>query len=142
MVFTKHIVQKTTWMNFTETLQIDMGVLIDPISVMMLLVVSIVSLMVHIYSRGYMKGDEGYTRFFAFLGLFSFSMFGLVLATNLIPNLYFLGISWGFLFLINWLLLHKTVSSSSCEKSFYCNSFCRFRFLNWNLNYGILHRYI
>ncbi len=60
------LVQKTTWMNFTDTLAIDMGVLVDPISIMMLIVVSIVSLMVHIYSRGYMKGDEGYTRFFAF----------------------------------------------------------------------------
>ena len=76
-------VEKTTWMNFTDTLAIDMGILIDPISVMMLVVVSTVSLMVHIYSRGYMKEDEGYTKFFAFLGLFSFSMFGLVLATNL-----------------------------------------------------------
>ena len=59
--------QKTVWMNFTESLQIDMGFLIDPISVMMLIVVSTISLMVHIYSRGYMKGDEGYTKFFAFI---------------------------------------------------------------------------
>ena len=63
-------VYKTVWMRFTETLQIDMGFLLDPISVMMLVVVSFVSLMVHIYSRGYMKGDPGYTRFFAFLSLF------------------------------------------------------------------------
>lgn len=76
-------VEKTVWMNFTDSLHIDMGILIDPISVMMLVVVSLVSLMVHIYSRGYMKGDDGYTRFFAFLSLFSFSMYGLVLATNL-----------------------------------------------------------
>jgi len=76
-------VEKTVWMNFTDTLHIDMGILIDPISVMMLVVVSLVSLMVHVYSRGYMKGDDGYTRFFAFLSLFSFSMYGLVLATNL-----------------------------------------------------------
>ncbi len=60
-----------------------MGILVDPISLMMLVVVSLISLMVNIYSRGYMKGDDGYTKFFAFLGLFSFSMFGLVLATNL-----------------------------------------------------------
>lgn len=77
------LIQKTTWMNFTDTLAIDMGVYLDPISVMMLIVVSIVSLMVHIYSRGYMKGDGGYTKFFAYLGLFSFSIYGLVLATNL-----------------------------------------------------------
>jgi len=77
------IVEKTVWMNFTDTLHIDMGILVDPISLMMLVVVSLISLMVNIYSRGYMKGDDGYTKFFAFLGLFSFSMFGLVLATNL-----------------------------------------------------------
>ena len=77
------LVEKTVWMNFTDTLHIDMGILVDPISLMMLVVVSLISLMVNIYSRGYMKGDDGYTRFFAFLGLFSFSMFGLVLATNL-----------------------------------------------------------
>ena len=62
-------VDKTVWMHFTDSLHIDMGVLLDPISIMMLLVVSIVSLMVHIYSRGYMKGDDGYTRFFSFLSL-------------------------------------------------------------------------
>ncbi len=71
-------VEKILWLNFTETLHIDLGILIDPISVMMLVVVSTVSLMVHIYSRGYMKGDDGYTRFFAYLSLFSFSMCGLV----------------------------------------------------------------
>jgi NADH-quinone oxidoreductase subunit L len=74
---------KTVWMRFTETLHIDMGILVDPISVMMLVVVSVVSLMVHVYSRGYMKGDDGYTKFFAFLSLFTFSMYALVLATNL-----------------------------------------------------------
>ena len=68
--------EKSVWMNFTDTLHIDMGILVDPISVMMLVVVSIVSLMVHIYSRGYMKGDDGYTKFFAFLSLFTFSMYG------------------------------------------------------------------
>jgi NADH-quinone oxidoreductase subunit L len=72
-----------TWLQFTDKLHIDMGVLLDPISVMMLVVISTVSLMVHIYSLGYMKGEKGYERFFAFLSLFSFSMLGLVLATNI-----------------------------------------------------------
>ena len=76
-------VHKWRCMSFTDTLQIDMGVLIDQISVMMLIVVSTVSFLVHIYSRGYMKGDTGYTKFFAFLSLFTFSMMGLVLAANL-----------------------------------------------------------
>jgi len=72
-----------TWLQFTDKLHIDLGVLLDPISVMMLIVISTVSLMVHIYSIGYMKGERGYERFFAFLSLFSFSMLGLVLATNI-----------------------------------------------------------
>jgi len=74
---------KTVWMNFTPTLHIDMGILIDPISVMMLVVVTFISFLVNVYSNGYMKGDTGFTKFFAFLSLFSFSMLGLVLATNL-----------------------------------------------------------
>jgi len=74
---------KTTWMNFTPTLHIDMGILIDPISVMMLIVVTLIAFLVNVYSIGYMKGDTGFTKFFAFLSLFSFSMLGLVLATNL-----------------------------------------------------------
>ena len=65
------------WMTFTDALYIDMGVMIDQISVMMLVVVSTISFMVHVYSTGYMKGDTGYTLFFAFLSLFTFSMMGL-----------------------------------------------------------------
>ena len=47
------------WLRFSDTLHIDMGVLLDPISVMMLVVITTVSLMVHIYSFGYMKGERG-----------------------------------------------------------------------------------
>jgi NADH-quinone oxidoreductase subunit L len=73
----------TVWLQLTDKLHIDLGVLLDPISVMMLVVITTVSLMVHIYSNGYMKGERGFQRFFSFLGLFSFSMLGLVLATNI-----------------------------------------------------------
>ena len=71
------------WLRFTERLHIDLGVLLDPISVMMLVVITTVSLMVHIYSLGYMKGEKGFARYYAFLSLFSFSMLGLVVATNI-----------------------------------------------------------
>ena len=71
------------WLRFTEWLHIDLGVLLDPISVMMLVVITTVSLMVHIYSLGYMKGEKGFARYYAFLSLFSFSMLGLVVATNI-----------------------------------------------------------
>ncbi len=72
-----------TWLQFSDRLHIDLGVLLDPISVMMLIVISTVSFMVHIYSIGYMKGERGFERFFAFLSLFTFSMLGLVIATNI-----------------------------------------------------------
>ena len=122
-------VEKTVWMNFTETLHIDMGVLIDPISIMMLIVVSVVSLMVHIYSRGYMKGDDGYTRFFAFLGLFSFSMFGLVLATNLFQIYIF----WELVGVSSYLLIGyyytKPSAVAAAKKAFIVTRFADLGFL-------------
>ena len=71
-----------TWLPL-GTLHFDMGILLDPISVMMLIVITTVSLMVHIYSFGYMHGEKGFQRYYAFLSLFTMSMLGLVLATNL-----------------------------------------------------------
>jgi NADH-quinone oxidoreductase subunit L len=71
------------WLRFTDHLHIDLGILLDPISVMMLVVITTVSLMVHIYSLGYMKGESGFQRYYALLSLFSFSMLGLVVATNI-----------------------------------------------------------
>ncbi len=77
------IMIKEGWIHFTDKLAIDIGIIIDPISVMMLVVVSTVSFMVHIYSLGYMHKDTGFSRFYAYLSLFTFSMLGLVLASNL-----------------------------------------------------------
>ena len=71
------------WLRFTDKLAINLGILLDPISVMMLVVITTVSLMVHIYSLGYMKDEVGFERYYAFLSLFSFSMLGLVVATNI-----------------------------------------------------------
>ncbi len=82
-VFQQIIGYNVTWLRFTDKLHIDLGVLLDPISVMMLVVVTTVSFMVHVYSIGYMKGERGYHRFFSFLSLFTFSMLGLVVATNI-----------------------------------------------------------
>ena len=81
--YQKIIAFNFTWLQFTDKLHIDIGALLDPISVMMLIVITTVSFMVHIYSLGYMKGEKGFERFFSFLSLFSFSMLGLVLATNI-----------------------------------------------------------
>ena len=71
-----------TWLPL-GSLHFDMGILLDPISVMMLVVISTVSFMVHIYSFGYMHGEKGFQRYYAFLSLFSMSMLGLVVATNI-----------------------------------------------------------
>ena len=73
-----------TWLPFyNEGLHFDLGIMLDPISVMMLIVISTVSLMVHIYSFGYMHGEKGFQRYYSFLSLFTMSMLGLVVATNI-----------------------------------------------------------
>jgi NADH-quinone oxidoreductase subunit L len=74
---------KYTWLRFSDSLSIDMGIILDPISVMMLVVVTFVSLMVHIFSLGYMKGEERFGTYYSFLSLFTFSMLGLVVASNI-----------------------------------------------------------
>jgi NADH-quinone oxidoreductase subunit L len=123
------IVEKTVWMNFSDSLHIDMGILVDPISVMMLIVVSVISLMVHIYSRGYMKGDSGYTKYFAFLSLFTFSMYGLVLATNLFQIYIF----WELVGVSSYLLIGyyytKESAVAAAKKAFIVTRFADLGFL-------------
>ncbi|MFD1095527.1 NADH-quinone oxidoreductase subunit L [Salegentibacter chungangensis] len=121
--------EKTVWIHFTENLHIDMGILIDPISVMMLVVVSTVSLMVNIYSRGYMKGDDGYTRFFAYLSLFTFSMYGLVLATNLFQIYIFWELVGVSSFLLIGYYYTKTSAIAAAKKAFIVTRFADFGFL-------------
>ncbi len=82
-VYQKIMPYNFEWLTFTDSLHINLGIMLDPISVMMLIVISTVSLMVHIYSMGYMKGDGGFQRYYSFLSLFTFSMLGLVVATNI-----------------------------------------------------------
>ncbi len=82
-VYQQLIPIKFEWLQFSPNVSIDMGILLDPISVMMILVVTFISLMVHIYSLGYMKGEERYATYYGFLGLFTFSMLGLVLSSNI-----------------------------------------------------------
>ncbi len=77
------------WLNFTPILTANMGIYLDPISVMMILVITIISFLVTCYSIGYMKGDSGFGRFFALLSLFSFSMLGLVVSSNILQMFVF-----------------------------------------------------
>ena len=64
------------------SLSIEVGFMVDSLTAMMLVVVTFVSLMVHIYTIGYMQGDDGYSRFFSYISLFTFSMLMLVMANN------------------------------------------------------------
>ena len=82
-VYQSIIPVKYSWLKFSSTASIDMGITLDPISVMMLVVVTFVSLMVHIFSLGYMKGEERFSTYYSFLSLFTFSMLGLVVASNI-----------------------------------------------------------
>jgi len=82
-IYQKLIPVHNTWLSFSQNLSIDMGILLDPIAVMMIVVVSFISLMVHIYSLSYMKGEERFPTYFSFLSLFTFSMLGLVLSSNI-----------------------------------------------------------
>ncbi|MGI9530341.1 NADH-quinone oxidoreductase subunit L [Lutimonas sp.] len=117
------------WMNFTDTLFIDMGVLIDQISVMMLVVVSTISFMVHLYSRGYMKGDPGTTKFFAFLSLFTFSMMGLVLAVNLFQIYIFWELVGVSSFLLIGYYYTKPSAVAAAKKAFIVTRFADLGFL-------------
>ncbi len=116
-------------MNFTPTLHIDMGILIDPISVMMLVVVTLISFLVNVYSIGYMKGDQGFTRFFAFLSLFSFSMLGLVVATNLFQIYIFWELVGVSSFLLIGFYYTKSSAIAAAKKAFIVTRFADLFFL-------------
>ena len=119
----------TLWLQFTDTLYIDLGVMLDPISVMMLIVITTVSLMVHLYSIGYMKGDKGFSHFFAFLSLFSFSMLGLVIATNIFQMYIF----WELVGVSSYLLIgfyyEKQSAVAAAKKAFIVTRFADLGFL-------------
>ncbi|MFT3739158.1 MAG: NADH-quinone oxidoreductase subunit L [Breznakibacter sp.] len=118
-----------TWLAFTDTLRISMGVLLDPISVMMLVVISTVSLMVHVYSLGYMKGEKGFQRFYAFLSLFTFSMLGLVLATNIFQMYIFWELVGASSFLLIGFYYEKPSAIAASKKAFIVTRFADFGFL-------------
>ncbi len=118
-----------TWLHLTDKLTINLGVLIDPISVMMLVVITTVSFMVHIYSLGYMEGERGFARFYAFLSLFSFSMLGLVLATNLFQMYIFWELVGVSSFLLIGYYYEKPSAFSAAKKAFIVTRFADLGFL-------------
>jgi len=127
--FQKVIGLSYTWLRLTEKLHIDIGVLLDPISVMMLIVITTVSFMVHIYSLGYMKGEKGFARFYSILSLFSFSMLGLVVATNIFQMYIFWELVGVSSFLLIGFYYEKDSAVAASKKAFIVTRFADLGFL-------------
>ncbi|HVZ25876.1 MAG TPA: NADH-quinone oxidoreductase subunit L, partial [Sediminibacterium sp.] len=117
------------WLRFTADIAIQMKVVLDPLTAMMLVVVSLVSLMVHIFSLGYMKGEDRYPAYFAFLSLFSFSMLGLVLAGNLFQIYIFWELVGVSSFLLIGFYYQKPSAVAASKKAFIITRFADFGFL-------------
>jgi NADH-quinone oxidoreductase subunit L len=128
-VFREIVPFSVEWLHFTDKLFINLGVLLDPISVMMLVVITTVSLMVHLYSLGYMHGEQGFQRYYAFLSLFSFSMLGLVVATNIFQMYIF----WELVGVSSYLLIGfyytKPSAVAASKKAFIVTRFADLGFL-------------
>ncbi len=128
-VYQKFVPLSYTWLEFSKGVSIDMGLLLDPISVMMLVVVSFVSLMVHIYSLGYMKGEERFSTYYSFLGLFTFSMLGLVISSNLFQIYIFWELVGVSSFLLIGYYYNKPSAVAACKKAFVVTRFADLGFL-------------
>lgn len=135
-VFAEVMPYNFTWLPLGDTLSIDMGILLSPISAMMLIVITVVSLMVHIYSLGYMKDERGFQRYYAFLSLFTFSMLGLVVATNIFQMYVF----WELVGVSSYLLIGfyytKPAAIAASKKAFIVTRFADLFFLIGILIYG------
>ncbi|HPG12449.1 MAG TPA: proton-conducting transporter membrane subunit, partial [Chitinophagaceae bacterium] len=128
-IFPRNVPVKYTWLVFSENISIDMGVLQDPISMMMIVVVTFISLMVHIYSLGYMKGEERYPTYYSFLSLFTFSMLGLVLASNLFQTYIFWELVGVSSFLLIGYYYDKPSAVAAAKKAFIVTRFADLGFL-------------
>ena len=122
--FEKHIF---TWF-LSGSFRVDGVLLVDPLSVLMVLVVSGVAFLIHVYSTGYMADDGGYRRYFVYLNLFTFSMLALVLAGNFLV----LFIGWEAVGLCSYLLIgfwfHKKSAADAGRKAFIVNRIGDFGF--------------
>lgn len=106
---------------FGESINIELGIKIDNITVLMLFVVNLISMLVHIYSIAYMHGDKRYTRYFSYLGIFTFSMLGIVLTHNILMMYIF----WELVGLSSYLLIgfwfEKDSAANASKKAFLVN---------------------
>ncbi len=118
-----------TWLEFTKNLVIKLGFLLDPISAMMLVVITTISFMVHLYSLGYMHGETGFQRYYAFLSLFSFSMLGLVVATNIFQMYIFWELVGASSYLLIGFYYTKPSAVAASKKAFIVTRFADLGFL-------------
>jgi NADH-quinone oxidoreductase subunit L len=122
-------VQQIDWIVFGNNITWHLGLLIDSLTGIMLMVVTIVSLMVQIYSQGYMKGDTGYHRYYAAMSLFTTAMLGLVMADSLLLAFMF----WEMVGLCSYLLIgfwfHKPSAANAAKKAFIVTRIGDFGFL-------------
>jgi NADH-quinone oxidoreductase subunit L len=123
------IVSKISWLDLGPALQLTLGVVVDPLSKVMLLVVTGVGALVHIYSLVYMKGDTGESRYFGGLSLFMFSMLGIVLADNFVMMFIFwelVGVS-SYLLIGHWFT--REAAAKAANKAFITNRLGDFGFM-------------
>jgi NADH-quinone oxidoreductase subunit L len=117
------------WVVIEGGITIHLGLMVDSLTAVMLVVVTLVSLMVQIYSQGYMHGDPGYHRYFAFMSLFTGSMLGLVMADNLL----FMYVFWEMVGLCSYLLIgfwfHRPAAADAAKKAFIVTRLGDFGFL-------------
>lgn len=119
-----------TWIDLGPALKLDIGLHIDAMTKVMLLVVTGIGLLVHVYSTEYMKDDAGKARFFGALSLFMFSMLGIVLADNLAMMFIFwelVGVS-SYLLIGHW--FHKSSAAAAANKAFITNRIGDFGFMS------------
>lgn len=118
-----------TWVVIEDGVTIHLGLIMDSLTAVMLIVVTVVSLMVQIYSQGYMHGDPGYHRYYAWMSLFTASMIGLVIADNLL----FMFVFWEMVGLCSYLLIgfwfHKPSAADAAKKAFIVTRLGDFGFL-------------
>ena len=118
----------TNWLSIGN-LHVDFGLKLDALSLMMMLIVTGVGGAIHIYSFGYMREDRGFSRYFACLSLFTFSMLGIVLANNFIQ----LFIFWELVGVSSYLLIgfwfEKPSAADAAKKAFITNRLGDFGFL-------------
>jgi len=119
-------ISQFTWIDFGNVpfigpVSIELGIMLDNLSVIMLVVVALVSFLVHLFSIGYMQGDVRYSRYFAYLGIFSFSMYGIVVTHNFLMMYIF----WELVGLSSYLLIghwyEKKSASNAAMKAFIVN---------------------